>query len=86
MNINYINIFLSIIMMFIYNDFQMLQISADDDKNAHLRSLEGASDRLVLLQADLLDPESLRTAFAGCEGVFHTASPVTDDPVCFYIF
>ncbi|KAF3325854.1 Cinnamoyl-CoA reductase 1 [Carex littledalei] len=52
----------------------------DDDKNAHLRSLVGASDRLELLQADLLDPESLRAAFAGCEGVFHTASPVTDDP------
>ncbi|KAJ4755004.1 Cinnamoyl-CoA reductase [Rhynchospora pubera] len=52
----------------------------DDDKNEHLRSLDGASERLVLLKADLLDPESLRAAFAGCEGVFHTASPVTDDP------
>ncbi|KAF3325855.1 cinnamoyl-CoA reductase 2-like protein [Carex littledalei] len=52
----------------------------DDLKNAHLWSLEGAKDRLELLRADLLDPESLRAAFARCEGVFHTASPVTDDP------
>ncbi|KAJ3693330.1 hypothetical protein LUZ60_008810 [Juncus effusus] len=52
----------------------------DDVKNSHLRSLEGAKDRLLLLRADLLDRESLMMAFSGCEGVFHTASPVTDDP------
>ncbi|KAJ3698387.1 hypothetical protein LUZ61_002092 [Rhynchospora tenuis] len=52
----------------------------DDSKNAHLWLLEGAKDRLELLRADLLDCESLRVAFAGCKGVFHTASPVTDDP------
>jgi cinnamoyl-CoA reductase len=52
-----------------------------DPKNDHLRALDGAADRLVLYRADLLDPESLATAFAGCEGVFHAASPVTDDPV-----
>lgn len=56
-------------------------MNVDDLKNAHLWSLEGAKDRLELLRAELLDPESLRAAFAGCEGVFHTASPVTDDPV-----
>ncbi|OAY64439.1 Cinnamoyl-CoA reductase 1, partial [Ananas comosus] len=53
----------------------------DDPKNAHLRELDGAADRLVLLRADLLDPESLEAAFRGCDGVFHTACPVTDDPV-----
>ena len=55
---------------------------AVDPKNDHLRALEGAADRLVLLRADLLDPDSLLAAFSGCEGVFHAASPVTDDPVC----
>ena len=30
-----------------------------DPKNDHLRALDGAADRLVLLRADLLDPESL---------------------------
>ncbi|KAL6839173.1 hypothetical protein ACP4OV_031064 [Aristida adscensionis] len=52
----------------------------DDAKNAHLRALDGAAERLTLVRADLLDKESLAAAFRGCEGVFHTASPVTDDP------
>ncbi|KAL5728534.1 cinnamoyl-CoA reductase [Ranunculus cassubicifolius] len=52
----------------------------DDAKNAHLRELEGAKERLILCKADLLDYESLREAIKGCDGVFHTASPVTDDP------
>ncbi|KAF8021650.1 hypothetical protein BT93_G1945 [Corymbia citriodora subsp. variegata] len=52
----------------------------DDPKNTHLRELEGASERLTLHKGDLLDYESLREAIMGCDGVFHTASPVTDDP------
>ncbi|BBG99190.1 cinnamoyl coa reductase 1 [Prunus dulcis] len=52
----------------------------DDPKNAHLRELEGAQDRLTLRKADLLDIGSLKEAINGCDGVFHTASPVTDDP------
>jgi hypothetical protein len=48
-----------------------------------LRELEGAEERLTLCKADLLDYESLKEAIQGCDGVFHTASPVTDDPVCF---
>ncbi|KAF9615130.1 hypothetical protein IFM89_022082 [Coptis chinensis] len=52
----------------------------DDAKNSHLRELEGAKERLILCKADLLDYESLREAIKGCQGVFHTASPVTDDP------
>ncbi|CAL5011628.1 unnamed protein product [Urochloa decumbens] len=52
----------------------------DDAKNAHLRALDGATERLTLVRADLLDKESLTAALRGCEGVFHTASPVTDDP------
>lgn len=53
----------------------------DDPKNAHLRELEGARERLTLCRVDLLDFGSLKEAINGCDGVFHTASPVTDDPV-----
>jgi cinnamoyl-CoA reductase len=56
-------------------------MEADDAKNAHLRALPGAAERLALCKADLLDYDALRAAVAGCHGVFHTASPVTDDPV-----
>eukprot|EP00268_Persea_americana_P034251 TRINITY_DN3391_c0_g1_i4.p1 TRINITY_DN3391_c0_g1~~TRINITY_DN3391_c0_g1_i4.p1 ORF type:complete len:331 (+),score=43.58 TRINITY_DN3391_c0_g1_i4:103-1095(+) len=52
----------------------------EDPKNSHLRALEGADQRLILCKADLLDFESLREAIKGCDGVFHTASPVTDNP------
>nr|GMD07620.1 cinnamoyl-CoA reductase 1-like [Ipomoea batatas] len=52
----------------------------DDEKNVHLMELEGAKERLTLCKADLLDFQSLREAIDGCDGVFHTASPVTDDP------
>ncbi|KAK1400678.1 Cinnamoyl-CoA reductase [Heracleum sosnowskyi] len=52
----------------------------DDPKNDHLRELEGARERLILCKADLLDYKSLCEAIKGCDGVFHTASPVTDDP------
>ncbi|KAK4754256.1 hypothetical protein SAY87_002360 [Trapa incisa] len=52
----------------------------EDPKNAHLRELQGAEERLRLCRADLLDLDSLREAINGCDGVFHTASPVTDDP------
>ncbi|XP_034920703.1 cinnamoyl-CoA reductase 1-like [Populus alba] len=54
--------------------------SPADPKNSHLRELEGAQERLTLCKADLLDYESLKEAIQGCDGVFHTASPVTDDP------
>uniref|UniRef100_A0A0E0LT71 NAD-dependent epimerase/dehydratase domain-containing protein n=1 Tax=Oryza punctata TaxID=4537 RepID=A0A0E0LT71_ORYPU len=52
----------------------------DAAKSAHLMALVGAAERLTLVRAELLDKESLAAAFAGCEGVFHTASPITDDP------
>nr|AIX92152.1 cinnamoyl-CoA reductase 1 [Betula platyphylla] len=52
----------------------------DDPKNAHLKELEGATERLTLWKTDLLDYESLKAAIDGCDGVIHTASPVTDDP------
>jgi len=47
-----------------------------DSKNAHLLALEGAGERLQLVKADMLDYSSVAAAVAGCEGVFHVASPV----------
>nr|ACZ74584.1 cinnamoyl CoA reductase 1e [Panicum virgatum] len=52
----------------------------DDPKNAHLKALDGAAERLILCKADLLDYDAICRAVEGCHGVFHTASPVTDDP------
>ncbi|KAL0927837.1 hypothetical protein M5K25_002052 [Dendrobium thyrsiflorum] len=48
---------------------------ADPRKTEHLRSLEGASERLHLFKANLLDEGSFDAEIAGCDGVFHTASP-----------
>lgn len=53
----------------------------DDPKNDHLRELEGAKERLILCRADLLDYEGLKEAIKGCDGVFHTASPVSTSDV-----
>ncbi|KAF8694867.1 hypothetical protein HU200_037967 [Digitaria exilis] len=50
-------------------------------KNAHLRLLEGAPERLLLFKADVLDRDALAAAIAGCQGVFHVASPVPADKV-----
>ncbi|XP_072149580.1 cinnamoyl-CoA reductase 1-like [Setaria viridis] len=47
-----------------------------DPKNAHLMALGGAGERLRLFKADLLDYASVAAAVAGCDGVFHVASPV----------
>ncbi|KAL9231756.1 hypothetical protein vseg_006942 [Gypsophila vaccaria] len=48
----------------------------DDKKVEHLWKLEGAKERLKLVKADLMDQGSFDEAILGCEGVFHTASPV----------
>lgn len=72
-------------MKFRYSHYFLCEFYISDDaKNNHLRELEGANERLTLCKADLLDFESLREAITGCDGVFHTASPVTDDPVCIH--
>lgn len=45
-------------------------------KCAFLRELDGASERLVLVKADLLqDSEAWRSVVRGCKIVLHTASP-----------
>ncbi|KAG1326808.1 cinnamoyl-CoA reductase 1 [Cocos nucifera] len=52
-----------------------------DEKNAHLKKLENASENLQLFKADLLDYNAVASAIAGCEGVFHVASPVPSTKV-----
>ncbi|MED6179934.1 hypothetical protein PIB30_005392 [Stylosanthes scabra] len=42
----------------------------------HLLKLEGAKERLQIFKADLLEEGSFDSAIDGCDGVFHTASPV----------
>nr|CAB3457438.1 unnamed protein product [Digitaria exilis] len=44
-------------------------------KNGHLRLLDGAPERLLLFKADVLDRDALAAAIAGCQAVFHVASP-----------
>lgn len=67
--------------MFVFYCILWFGLVTDDPKNSHLREFEGAKERLILCKSDLLDYESLKEAITGCHGVFHTASPVTDDPV-----
>ncbi|XP_057975588.1 cinnamoyl-CoA reductase 1-like [Malania oleifera] len=52
-----------------------------NEKYAHLRKLEKASEKLKLFKADLLDYDSLCAAISGCNGVFHVASPVPSSTV-----
>ncbi|KAJ9685241.1 hypothetical protein PVL29_017318 [Vitis rotundifolia] len=48
----------------------------DPTKTEHLLALEGAKERLHLFKADLLEEGSFDSIVEGCEGIFHTASPV----------
>lgn len=45
----------------------------------HLTGLAGAAERLELVEADILDRESLDKAVAGCESALHVASPFMMD-------
>ncbi|KAL7610934.1 hypothetical protein Lser_V15G11425 [Lactuca serriola] len=60
---------------------------ANEAKLAHLWNLEGAKERLHLVKAELTEEGSFDDAIMGCEGVFHTASPVlghiTNPRVCY---
>ncbi|KAL8500853.1 hypothetical protein ACS0TY_020439 [Phlomoides rotata] len=49
----------------------------DPNKVGHLKALEGAEERLQLYEADLLREGSFDSVVDGCDGVFHTASPVS---------
>ncbi|URE38287.1 NmrA-like family [Musa troglodytarum] len=48
---------------------------ADPKKTQHLHALEGATERLHLFKANLLEEGSFDAVVEGCDGVFHTASP-----------
>ncbi|KAA8520218.1 hypothetical protein F0562_014474 [Nyssa sinensis] len=48
----------------------------DPEKTAHLLALDGAKERLHLFKANLIEEGSFDPVVDGCEGVFHTASPV----------
>ncbi|KAL5555115.1 hypothetical protein UlMin_037351 [Ulmus minor] len=48
----------------------------DQNKTRHLLSLDGAKERLHLFKANLLEEGSFDSVVDGCDGVFHTASPV----------
>ena len=59
-------------------NFELCLWNATDDskKVGHLLSLDGAKERLHLFKASLLEEGSFDPIVDGCEGVFHTASPV----------
>lgn len=65
--------------IFLYVGFFILFLVSDDPKNAFLKQLENAPENLRLFKADVLDGGSLTAAFAGCEGVFHPATPVPEE-------
>ncbi|CAM6045506.1 unnamed protein product, partial [Sphagnum compactum] len=46
------------------------------ENSKHLLELPGASYRLKLFVAELMEPGSFDNVVEGCDGVFHTASPV----------
>ncbi|XP_058213822.1 tetraketide alpha-pyrone reductase 1-like [Rhododendron vialii] len=48
----------------------------NEKKLGHLWRLEGAKERLRLSRADLMEEGSFDDAIMGCDGVFHSASPV----------
>ncbi|KAJ1410224.1 hypothetical protein SESBI_22138 [Sesbania bispinosa] len=56
-----------------------LRDPSNPKKVDHLLKLDGAKERLQLFKADLLEEGSFDSAVEGCDGVFHTASPVRFD-------
>ncbi|XP_015163343.1 tetraketide alpha-pyrone reductase 1-like [Solanum tuberosum] len=54
----------------------LVKHTEDTSKVHHLLRLGGANERLHLFEAELLEEQSFDPAVDGCEGVFHTASPV----------
>ncbi|PON84841.1 Hopanoid-associated sugar epimerase [Trema orientale] len=56
----------------------------------HLLALDGAKERLHLFKANLLEEGSFDSAIDGCDGVFHTASPLiysaTDPQVDIFLY
>ncbi|KAL5760424.1 hypothetical protein ACOSP7_018935 [Xanthoceras sorbifolium] len=48
----------------------------DPMETEYLRAIDGAKQRLQIFKANLLEEGSFDSAVDGCDGVFHTASPV----------
>lgn len=62
------------------NSFNFWLCCKDDPKKVdHLLALDGAKERLHLFKANLLEEGSFDSAISGCDGVFHTASPIKLD-------
>lgn len=55
----------------------IVQFSTDTGNTKHLLALDGAEERLHLFKANLLEEGSFDSIVDGCDGVFHTASPVS---------
>ncbi|KAL2461219.1 NAD(P)-binding Rossmann-fold superfamily protein [Abeliophyllum distichum] len=53
-----------------------MRTTGDPRKVEHLMALEGAPERLYLFEANLIEEGSFDSAVDGCDGIFHTASPV----------
>ena len=51
-------------------------MTEDAEKVGFLWELRGASERLKLMKADLMEEGSFDEAVKGVDGVFHTAAPV----------
>ncbi|KAH6761756.1 Rossmann-fold superfamily protein [Perilla frutescens var. hirtella] len=58
---------------------KLLLRRGDPSKVEHLKALEGAKERLHLFEANLVEEGSFDRVIDGCDGVFHTASPVMLD-------
>jgi len=56
-----------------------VQNLSDDRQYSHLKTLPGASDRLEMVEAELLTSGSYDAAVADCEYVIHMASPYAVD-------
>ncbi|XP_060175352.1 tetraketide alpha-pyrone reductase 1-like [Lycium barbarum] len=60
--------------------FQKMNRKGNQKKVGHLWKLQGTKERLCPVKANLTDEGSFDDAIMGCEGVFHTASPVLGKP------
>jgi len=61
-------------------------LAGKKQKVEHLWKLEGATESLKLVQADLMEENSFDNAIIGCKGVFHIASPVPNHIIHRYLY
>ena len=77
-SISTFSLFFTFFFLFSYWFCFYVCIYATDDltKTGHLLALDGAKEKLHLFKADLVEEGSFDSVIEGCDGVFHTASPV----------